>query len=149
MNADLHALAVGLADYALRHSRPHLAPLLIALREQRIHHALIVPGPAVSAVEFNRPTVVTVSDVPSVGPAGFSEPMLDVAFSSASAIVIVAAPDEVRPYEVAAQASVEQGMHVVLVETEMRNEIAWLEYARSINPNIKHFVWTYLPQGRA
>lgn len=136
---------------AIEGGAPHLRPLFTAVRDHGCLFGIAPQGHDPIRPPLDRPTILIVGDDMdcALGPEGFSlEDLTDyVGRCSAAAIVSSAAVEST--YASAATAAVVLRQHVVIVETRLEHERAWIDFVRVARPGIVMLVSTVAPMGRA
>lgn len=137
---------------AIEGGAPHLRPLFLAVRDHGCLFGIAPQGDEpIHPPPFARPAILLVGDDTdrALGPDGFNRVDLAafVARCSTAAIVSSAAVEET--YAAAATAAVVLRQHVVIVETRLEWEQAWIDFVRAARPDIAMLVSTVAPMGHA
>jgi hypothetical protein len=114
----------------------YLRPLLLAVRDHGCAFAIVPQGRQVFEIPFDRPTMVLIGDdfEQALGPSGFHRASLKRTIRRINAAVIVSSAAHVVPYATAAAHAVGFGRHVVIVETLLKFEQAWISFVERYHP---------------
>jgi len=100
------------------------------------------------ALDDPRVTVMIIADGFGDGPAAFHVPSLHRALMVASDIAVIVPKRCFEPYGWAAISAASGRPLIILVETTLKQEIAWVEFIQAANPNLPLLLVT-VEAGRA
>jgi len=135
-------------------SYPHLVPIYEAVRDFGCVHAIIPQrsGPFDQPKEsVRRPIMLTIGDDidTSMGPAAFDRRSIKRFVRSCTTAVIVSSEPIVQAYATVAMVAAIYRRNVILVETRLQHETAWLCVLRKMKPDLGVLLSTVKAEGRA
>ncbi len=116
-----------------------LEPLCRVIREMdaRLVFAFACDDdPLDEALDDPRVTVMIIADGFGDGPAAFHGPSLHRALMAASDVAVIIPKRCFEPYGWAAISAASGRPLIILVETTLKQEIAWIEFIQAANPNL-------------
>lgn len=134
----LHASATtARLNAAIDAAEPHLRPVLVAVRDYRVGVLFIAQGsgpfsiPAAPA----RPAAVLIGDdfERSMGPGGFDMPSIERAMRVCAAFTVVTCAPTPEIYTAAMTGAV-AGHNIMLIETRLQHEAAWVALIQRLAP---------------
>jgi hypothetical protein len=138
-------------DAAWRQAPDHLKPVLAAVRDCGVGFLFIPQGPEPFRIPkgTKRPAVYLIGDDfdSSVGPGGFHLPSLRRAMRECVAFAVLGGEATESIYA-AVTAGAVAGGRVMIVETRLQHEIAWVRLIQKLAPR-RMLIWGTVKAGRA
>jgi hypothetical protein len=128
-----------------------LEPLFAAVREVDARLVFAVPcddDPLDEALDDPRATIMLIADGLGDGPTAFHASSLWRAFARASDVAVVVPKRCFEPYSWAAISVASGRPLIILIETSLKQEIAWVKFIQAANPNLPILLVT-IEAGRA
>jgi hypothetical protein len=141
MTADVSSVSRARLDEVIASAEhaPHMQTMLAAVRDQRLCLAIIPHGCRHMREvldEVRLPAVVIVGDDTerALGPAGFDAAATRRLFREAAYVAVMSGASVAEVYAAACRHAVDERCLVALVETRVKQEIAWASLVREANP---------------
>jgi len=128
-----------------------LEPLFHVVREVDARLVFAFPcddEPLDEALDDPRATIMLIADGLGDGPAAFHASSLGRAFARASDVAVIVPKRCFEPYSWAAISVASGRPLIILVETSLKQEIAWVEFIQATNPSLPILLVT-VEAGRA
>lgn len=136
-------------DHAIKHTEPHLRPVLEAIRDLRLAMMFVpqVAEPFRIPRNAHLPTLTIVGDDfdSALGPDAFHMPSLRRAVRTSKAFAVVSSAATVDVYSCAVQTAAILRVNTLLVETRPEQEIPWLALIQQLAP--RRPIWLSTVEG--
>lgn len=123
---------------AMEKSPPHLRVILETVRDLGTAFLFVPQGPEAFRIpdEPRKPAIVLLGDdlEDCHGPDGFHMPSIRRAIRACSSFAIVSSAPQADAYEAIAQMAAATRRNVMLVETRLAQELAWLSLIQKLAP---------------